>query len=818
MAPLRTAICLLFAGLLAACGDHDDPQTPPTPALTALSYPTPPVLTVGTMIDPLVPTVTGSPTSYAITPVLPAGLNLNSSTGVISGTPTATQVTTHHTVTASNQGSLVTITISFTVRDASPSISYARSTYTFAVDVPVRVSDPDSNGGAVETWSVDPALPAGLSLDTASGRITGTPTTLAAPAAHIVTATNGTGSDTFGMTLGVISGELVDLDHVTAIGSIQYGNSRILSIDADRRAVLWNAQTGARIRAFDSDCDASCGATAALAAQTVVVRNQNGFDVYAAADGALMAHVNEAATSASSWNLSVDGNYFVVCNSSRLAAWSNAGSMLFARAGNYGNAVAVSKPAEVRVALGAQGANVIETIDVATGGAMISPAFAGTFHSWFNDGERFFATESPRLYVYSPAAAQQFDIYLPDPQLLGGHGEWIWNRAIGGSQLQISPIGMSPTLVENIGTGQRVHASGGTLALLSTFGEPIVIVDLSVPGYIPPRTEIATPNGWLSAFAAQSSTDWIVGTAYGVVVKNAPAGAARALSYGAASSIAASSRRIAVATASGRILNFDAQTRTLEHEIEFSSGKVLLSADGNVLGATSDSLGWQYPRGKTLRLYALPSLDVLLNLPLTNYENDFVMSAAGDRLGLSYLFRVSSNPGFARHHLLESDGTQIWQGQSITQDAPVTTVPLRLAPSGMRFAMAERPAGPLAETEIFLNGASTGRLTAWPAGWLDDSRLLVNRYDTGDPTTRRFLGAEIVDVSGQRLATTTLPELDAPQTAGVNLVYSADQNLIFDVTTGAVVWSSPNPSRQIGAANDEFVFFASDTTVRLEPR
>lgn len=59
--------------------------------------------------------------------------------------------------------------------------------------------------GTVTGYSVSPALPAGLSLNTATGAITGTPTAIAAQATYTVTATNATGSTTFAWVLTVRS-------------------------------------------------------------------------------------------------------------------------------------------------------------------------------------------------------------------------------------------------------------------------------------------------------------------------------------------------------------------------------------------------------------------------------------------------------------------------------------------------------------------------------------------------------------------------------------------------------------------------------------
>jgi hypothetical protein len=59
-------------------------------------------LTVGTQIDSLSPSVTGTVNSYSVSPALPAGLNLNTSTGLISGTPSDISSSIPYIITARN--------------------------------------------------------------------------------------------------------------------------------------------------------------------------------------------------------------------------------------------------------------------------------------------------------------------------------------------------------------------------------------------------------------------------------------------------------------------------------------------------------------------------------------------------------------------------------------------------------------------------------------------------------------------------------------------------------------------------------------------
>jgi hypothetical protein len=63
--------------------------------------------------------------------------------------------------------------------------------------------------GTVTGYSVSPALPAGLSLNTTSGAVSGTPTAITAQATYTITAKNATGSTTFAWVLTVRSATAV---------------------------------------------------------------------------------------------------------------------------------------------------------------------------------------------------------------------------------------------------------------------------------------------------------------------------------------------------------------------------------------------------------------------------------------------------------------------------------------------------------------------------------------------------------------------------------------------------------------------------------
>jgi hypothetical protein len=161
----------------------------------AISYATPPVYKIGSTIANLTPANTGgAATSYSVSPLLPAGLGINPATGVIYGTPTALSASAIYTVTATNTGGSSTATITISVVAASaPALSYS-SPMTYNLATAITPLAPVNTGGDVVSYAVSPALPSGLSLNTVTGIISGTPTALTAAANYTVTATNSAGS------------------------------------------------------------------------------------------------------------------------------------------------------------------------------------------------------------------------------------------------------------------------------------------------------------------------------------------------------------------------------------------------------------------------------------------------------------------------------------------------------------------------------------------------------------------------------------------------------------------------------------------------
>ena len=194
-----TAVLVLLSG----CGNNRGSLQAPS----ALSYSTATaVYTKGVQIAPNSPTSAGGAvTSYTVSPALPAGLSLSSTIGIVSGTPTAATDLASYTVTASNSAGSATATLTITVNDQPPSaLNYTPGSAIYTKGTQIAPNLPTSSGGAVVSYSVSPALPAGLSLSAGTGIISGNPTALAAAAGYTVTASNPGGSATVTLYITVV--------------------------------------------------------------------------------------------------------------------------------------------------------------------------------------------------------------------------------------------------------------------------------------------------------------------------------------------------------------------------------------------------------------------------------------------------------------------------------------------------------------------------------------------------------------------------------------------------------------------------------------
>jgi len=780
-----TVLCLSSLG---CNGGSRGTKTP-----TNLQYAQPTIAAVqGIAIATDMPAVTGTVAGFTVSPALPAGLSLNPSTGAISGTPTAVTSSATYAVTASNSAGSATTTLTISVAPTAPSeLSYSQTTINATVGTAIATDTPTITG-TVASYAVSPALPLGLSLNAATGAISGTPGGPSAQASYTVTASNSTGSTTAQLSITVTqtSSVLLELGHGATLASLRTAGDRVLSEDATGHWNLWDYVTGNIVKNGDGALTQPTSNLALvtgqidLAGQAAVVQTSGGINVLSASDGSSLSTIPAAAW----WKLASDGSYICTGSVSGLTVYSTSGQVVLTHPGDYHAAMPFAAPGQVQIALGAAGANAVETLAVPAGTSTLSPPFTGTFYAWFLDGEHFLTTVGNTAFAYSPAGVQQGVIALPSIQNLTGQGNWISIETSANGGLQVYAIG-SNTPALTLTTYTHGDPSGMLIAIPNFDSDGLSIVDLSGASPVVTNFTGLTPTIG-TTFASSNSSQWLIDTGSGAILDGATLAGPnlRTLGYGQIQSIAATPNVVALATSAGKILLMDPAGPTLQSTLKFevaypSSQTLAISSDGSVLGAlrTLDSTVCLYPE---LNFYSLPSLNVIssYSYPCNDYIEDFDLSGSGQIIGIT-----EGNPSTTSQVTGITGTPVIWSIQ------PGDST-LRLSPDGTLLAATSSEPGN-STAIIYQNGNLVTAVQGFPGGWIDNGHLFVPTYQLGQMGQYVYSGTTIYSPSGATLATfpsNTIPEILEPQFPSSNLVFNPNNPAVYSLTDGSLVWTAPS--------------------------
>jgi hypothetical protein len=610
---------------------------------------------------------------------------------------------------------------------------------------------------------------------------------------------------------------LFDVGHAVPVVVLKQSGARTLSEDATGHWVLWD--TGSRSQVLSGDAAASCAPGAAtgcvfldpvrpaiftvdLAAGTVAVAKAGSIDLYASTDGHPLQTVSAPAGMGGSFGVSADGSYVWIADAASLTAWSTSGTRLLTRPGDYRGARIFAAPAELRVALGPAGPNVIELVATATGSAAKTPPFPDPFESWFLDGSRFITASrggaATNVTIFAANGTQQDAQVLPfQAGAITGQGRYFSTTSnYGGTWFEVFPIGGNANPAFNRHIVGNVFASGNFIAVdddLLTQGQDLI--DLSGPsvafaGFVGPSLPMVT------SFAADSMGNWVLGSnsvLYSgiqgdLTQKPQPLNCGRVLRLAGSAA-----GRFAMTTEAGQLLVVDRSSSA-------TSIVAAIAAPGNPALAMSDD-------GATLALAVDAQREPVslfdLRAPLAPMRWQYAgssdprwvsLSADGTHLAIGALLPTFS---FTRT-LTTVPSPAPYFSETINLSDSFSPGPTVLSPSGdlaawSDFLFVPTP-DPQATTTILRGGRLQGTASGYPIGWLDESRLLMRRYartDAGLPTTI-FAGSDLCDTQGRVLSHLPLPPLYRIKPVMPDRIFAPDEATIYSLSDGSVAWRSPD--------------------------
>ena len=123
-------------------------------------------------------------------------------------------------------------------------LTYPHATLVFQVGVAIGAEQPTYGGGDVDTWSVSPALPAGVLLHATTGIVYGTPTAASPATTYTVTAANAGGHATAELSITVQAASTAQVTVNTPTATMNPGETRVFSAavvtGAEDASVTWS--------------------------------------------------------------------------------------------------------------------------------------------------------------------------------------------------------------------------------------------------------------------------------------------------------------------------------------------------------------------------------------------------------------------------------------------------------------------------------------------------------------------------------------------------------------------------------------------------
>jgi hypothetical protein len=567
--------------------------------------------------------------------------------------------------------------------------------------------------------------------------------------------------------------EIVLSEGLHGVSSIQHDRSRFAARDWFGKLILRDAES-LEVLLVEHDT-----VWAELTAGVLAVAYDDGSVILRASDD--LEVLGETVTAAQR-GLAIDGSYLWAAGPAGIDVLAVDGSPMWSMVGDFSAAQVLALPDSLHVfADGFDGENVLH-VDLA-GGITEQSALEGNFAGWFGDLPRYWSQQGMAYRLYESDGTE---LAFGVGSIVHGWGDHL---VLNGAVVHISDVA-TPLLS---GLGGYVRRSGPALAIYGATSQ-IIVLDAMGPLQEAFPTACCSPPdsyGWQFGW---SPTGWVIGRSDGVVGDQLD----RTMSMGPIERIdvAIGGRFTLLQPGSSTAvwdLTDDCRVEPVG-EIDIPGGAHELSPDGSVIASGIQDPDFLEHNSFQTLLHALPDGSEIGYFGNSGCSHCFIqrwnMADDASLLGFNWDWTGAATSGVVE----VPGGTEL--------SGLMTNVLPAIAPAGQNWVMTQAGWGPGASYEdsvaYVYDGADFVDVfdgVAW--GFIDDEHLLLSHYESAGDCQYAggcdtFLGTDIVELDGDVVQATTLPDVREFQRISATEIFVIEPPRIFDVYTGELLWSIPD--------------------------
>ena len=585
----------------------------------------------------------------------------------------------------------------------------------------------------------------------------------------------------------------MDTGHAARIYVVRRDRNRALSVDTTWRWNLWNLDTNALIASGTGHCPDFNQWIYELQGDRFLTCGETGVTLRNASDGAPIATVE-----VSHAGLREDGGAAWFASADTLEVRDAAGGLALQLPGDFRQAVLRLSATHLKIAGGPAHTSHIQNVRLSDGASQLTP-FAGSFIRWFSDGEAYlsvagtvytsYAGDGTVIAVGSLNSASRDGSF----QRVDVLGDEIWLQTT--SSLYVFQRNNLNTEVAKLSGWVTQGAFLRDALAMCDSEENLRFARLQQNAIV---FSAPTP-GCFDAIGGSLAHGWVISDrkGEGVLSKSTSAGALsqhESLNLGRIRDLAGGAGRLALRTASKKILVFDAAPPMLTLRYTLADGAIALSRDGRYLAYSLP------PNHAEVNIIDLVTTTIT-SVPATpdHVIKSLALNADGSLLLRTFTDRtmgLNTRAGAALPlHVTDGPWSPIL--------APTTNALLLREPDGSAT-------NPPANARIYVDGNLTAGMSQVGLGWLDDERIIGATYSYSPREGLVQRSVDLFDRNGVHLGPVILPNMRGAEVEGLGADYLFTGNIVRVGHAEPIASAQGYPSSVV----DDWLLYVSGTDIR----